>query len=177
MEPEYPQRLRTFTRFKDLLTRESRFSPEEVHKTCINLERAIFNYSLDKYNGPGQVARWDKVFKWLYINRAVTLYVNLDPHGYIKNTTLLTRLENKEFTPQEMCFFTWTQLCPGRHEDYKVDITEVMAPAPEVDDNGFFKCGKCKLFKTSYYELQTRSADEPMTVFVTCHNCGNNWKL
>ena len=30
--------------------------------------------------------------------------------------------------------------------------------------------------KCTYYQLQTRSADEPMTTFVTCINCGNRWK-
>jgi len=30
-----------------------------------------------------------------------------------------------------------------------------------------FKCGKCKQRKCTYYQLQTRSADEPMTTFVT----------
>ena len=34
-------------------------------------------------------------------------------------------------------------------------------------------CGKNKC---TYYELQTRSADEPMTTFVSCLNCGNHWK-
>ncbi|KAI6698696.1 hypothetical protein NL676_018815 [Syzygium grande] len=31
-----------------------------------------------------------------------------------------------------------------------------------------FKCGRCGQRKTTYYQLQTRSADEPMTTFVTC---------
>jgi transcription elongation factor S-II len=39
-----------------------------------------------------------------------------------------------------------------------------------------FTCRKCKSQKCSYYSLQTRSADEPMTTFVTCINCGNRWK-
>lgn len=33
------------------------------------------------------------------------------------------------------------------------------------------------LRKTTYYQMQTRSADEPMTTFVTCVNCGNRWKF
>ncbi|MES1918547.1 Transcription elongation factor A protein 1 [Bonamia ostreae] len=39
-----------------------------------------------------------------------------------------------------------------------------------------FQCAKCKERKASYYQLQTRSADEPMTTFVTCINCNNRWK-
>ncbi|DAZ96214.1 TPA: hypothetical protein N0F65_012576 [Lagenidium giganteum] len=41
---------------------------------------------------------------------------------------------------------------------------------------GLFTCGRCKSSKTSNTQKQTRSADEPMTVFVHCHNCGNRWK-
>ena len=40
-----------------------------------------------------------------------------------------------------------------------------------------FKCGRCGQRKTIYYQLQTRSADEPMTTFVTCVNCNNHWKF
>jgi DNA-directed RNA polymerase subunit M/transcription elongation factor TFIIS len=67
--------------------------------------------------------------------------------------------------------------------------------AKEQDYEGLFKCGKCKSTKTTYYQMQTRSADEvsqysvivlnwytdsptqqPMTTFVTCTGCGNKWK-
>jgi transcription elongation factor S-II len=40
-----------------------------------------------------------------------------------------------------------------------------------------FKCGKCGQRRTTYYQKQTRSADEPMTTFVTCLNCNNRWKF
>ncbi|KAL7409274.1 transcription elongation factor [Mrakia frigida] len=46
--------------------------------------------------------------------------------------------------------------------------------AAETDQ---FKCGKCGQRKTTYYQMQTRSADEPMTTFVTCLNCNNRWKF
>lgn len=40
-----------------------------------------------------------------------------------------------------------------------------------------FKCGKCKQRKCTYYQMQTRSADEPLTTFVQCVNCGNRWRF
>jgi len=46
----------------------------------------------------------------------------------------------------------------------------------DQDYVGQFKCGKCKSVKTTYYQLQTRSADEPMTTYVTCMSCGSKWK-
>ena len=39
-----------------------------------------------------------------------------------------------------------------------------------------FTCRKCRSKKCTYYELQTRSADEPMTIFITCLDCGSKRK-
>ncbi|KAJ8605471.1 hypothetical protein MRB53_041416 [Persea americana] len=39
------------------------------------------------------------------------------------------------------------------------------------------QCGKCKAKKVAYTQAQTRSADEPMTTFCECMNCGNKWKF
>jgi len=43
--------------------------------------------------------------------------------------------------------------------------------------SGMFQCGKCKNWKCTYTQAQTRSADEPMTTFVTCTVCNNRWKF
>jgi len=39
-----------------------------------------------------------------------------------------------------------------------------------------FTCKKCKSKRTTYYEAQIRSADEPATIFITCIDCGKHWK-
>ncbi|KAF7061814.1 hypothetical protein CFC21_068479 [Triticum aestivum] len=54
------------------------------------------------------------------------------------------------------------------------DCERASAPKASTDQ---FKCGRCGQRKTTYYQLQTRSADEPMTTFVTCVNCNNHWKF
>ncbi|CDW76467.1 transcription elongation factor a 1 [Stylonychia lemnae] len=41
---------------------------------------------------------------------------------------------------------------------------------------GFFTCRKCKSKNTTYFQMQTRGADEPMTNFVTCLDCKNQFK-
>ncbi|SNW62911.1 Putative transcription elongation factor TFIIS, Zinc finger [Orpheovirus IHUMI-LCC2] len=40
-----------------------------------------------------------------------------------------------------------------------------------VTGKGLYKC-KCGSMETTYVQIQTRSADEPMTTFVTCNKCG-----
>ena len=49
----------------------------------------------------------------------------------------------------------------------------------EGDKDGgsdMFKCKRCGKSKTRYWEMQTRSADEPMTIFIRCLNCGKEWR-
>ncbi len=46
----------------------------------------------------------------------------------------------------------------------------------DANKGGEFTCRKCKGTKTTHYALQTRSSDEPMTVFVCCLTCGTRWR-
>lgn len=47
----------------------------------------------------------------------------------------------------------------------------------QVRISGLFTCGKCKGTQTTYFQMQTRSSDEPMTTFASCLTCGNRWKF
>ena len=79
---------------------------------------------------------------------------------------------------------TWNvyQLASDKRKEDNVEIKKVallnsQARKPTVSSTDQFKCGKCKQRKCTYYQMQTRSADEPMTTFVTCTNCNNRWKF
>ena len=65
----------------------------------------------------------------------------------------------------------WTTLI----EEKKIKDENKFTPKIEASTDNFI-CGKCKSKKCTYYQLQTRSADEPMTTFVTCLDCGNRFK-
>ncbi|EIJ88466.1 transcription elongation factor S-II [Nematocida parisii] len=49
--------------------------------------------------------------------------------------------------------------------------------AQQEAETDIFFCTKCKQRKCTYRQLQTRSADEPMTTYVHCVVCKNNWKF
>ena len=42
---------------------------------------------------------------------------------------------------------------------------------------GVYKCGRCKERNCTYYLLQVRCSDEPMTTFINCLNCGHRWSF
>lgn len=49
--------------------------------------------------------------------------------------------------------------------------------ASQEAETDAFQCGKCKQRKCRYYQKQTRSADEPMTTFVSCVSCNHRWRF
>jgi transcription elongation factor S-II len=60
-------------------------------------------------------------------------------------------------------------------EAYNKEASKSRRPTGAITKQ-FGACGKCKCPTTSYFEMQTRSADEPMTIFITCTNCGHSWR-
>ena len=177
--PKHPYRENIYKKLVELLTKQNKepynYSKDDIQKFCLNIERGIFNYAVSNASSK----EWDFMFKHYYTSKAVRIHTNLNPDSYVKNTELINRLFRKEFTEFELCFFDSEQLFPSRYHEIleQYGTKEIAVNKPDQDVQGMFKCGKCKTYKTSYYQLQTRSADEPMTTFVTCHNCGNKWRF
>jgi len=55
----------------------------------------------------------------------------------------------------------------------------VLASAGIAASEGLLQCPKCKKRQTTYYQKQTRSADEPMTTFASCltDTCLHRWRF
>ena len=55
---------------------------------------------------------------------------------------------------------------------------EIDSPQAKINDSELISCRKCSEKDPLIWQRQTRSADEPMTVFFMCKNttCGFRWK-
>lgn len=147
-------------------------SNKEKHAT--NLEIGVHNWSLKEANNKRIVKKWDNpFFVQIYLDHLRSVYNNL------QNIKIINMVINGEIKSQDIAFMT--------HQEMNPEKWEVLIKAKSIrDKNKFeqnleaatdtFTCRKCKSKKCTYYQMQTRSADEPMTIFVTCIDCGNRWK-
>lgn len=139
-----------------------------------NLEKGIYNRTLEMANEKYIVKKWENTyFIQLYIDKLRTIYTNL------KNPLVLELITKKKIKPHQLAFLTHQEILPEKWEklisDLKIQNQNKYTPKIEASTDNF-TCYKCKSKECSYYQLQTRSADEPMTTFVTCINCGTRWK-
>jgi len=98
------------------------------------------------------------------------------------NPKLREAVVDGEVAVEEFCEYTTQDMASAeaKARDREIQLQNMfLAKGAEEQqaETDMFKCGKCKSRKCRYRQMQTRSADEPMTTFVTCSNCGNRWKF
>ena len=143
---------------------------------ALNLEKGVFNYSLQEAGHKKIIKKWtNDRFIQLYVDRLRTIYINL------KNPDLLHHLKSKEIAPQTLVFMTHQEMNPDIWKDLLNKKSIIDANKYNVNleaSTDMFTCPKsnCRSRKCTYYTLQVRSADEPETIFVTCLDCGKNFR-
>jgi DNA-directed RNA polymerase subunit M/transcription elongation factor TFIIS len=147
------------------------------------LEDAILHNVKDDAIKQGIDVQWtNRVFWNMYRNKSISLYENLlGRNSYVQNTgDWLSRLKLKEITPKEFANMSAVEMCSARWKESIEKIIEMEKKLYAKNDSAsiFMWCSGCKRkTKCDYYQLQTRSADEPMTTFVTCLECDKRWKF
>ena len=152
------------------------FQLSNTHHIPLNLEKGIFNNTIHKCCETGVPLKWaDKRFIRVYVKcgQKVMANVTYTPNAEKVKSDILKGL----LKPENIGFMTHRELYPEKW----AELDLINKSKCNIEDNnqvsdGLFKCAKCKSMKTTYTQVQTRSADEPMTTFVFCTNCGKRWK-
>jgi transcription elongation factor S-II len=152
------------------------FPQEEIR----SLERGIFEASF-QYAQKQYIARnWKTpTFREVYRQILRSVLSNLHPQSPVNNTRLLHRVKEGEFTLYEIPFMSSYEMFPEKWfalKDKLLQREQKILEGNKSRATDQFKCRRCQKRECTYYELQTRSADEPMTIFVTCLNCGKEWR-
>ena len=146
----------------------------------IELEQEIYKKTLLDSESKHIIKDWSvKLFNTLYLSNVRKIVGNLDPTSYVSNKELLKRYKNKEVTLEEICSMDYYSLYQSKWKEAierQKMIEKIQLEGNKSLATEQFLCTKCFKRECTYYEMQTRSADEPMTVFITCLNCGKNWR-
>ena len=144
-------------------------------KNSANLEKGIFNYSLKEAERRKVIKKWDNAgFVQIYTSHLRSIIHNIN-----KNTHILEQINDGTIQSHTVAFMTHQELRPEKWD-------ELIKRKSIIDQNKFegnieastdtFTCRKCKSKKCTFMSVQCKSSDEPMTIFVTCLECGNRWK-
>lgn len=145
----------------------------KIEKNSNNLEKGIFNYTLKEAEQRKVIKKWDnKYFVQIYLDRVRSIVINL-------NQTVIEQINDGSVKPHVVAFMTHQELSPEKWKGLieaktKRDKNKFETKISAATDT--FTCRKCKGNQCTYYQMQTRSADEPMSCYVNCILCGNRWK-
>ena len=152
----------------------------KVKEISIKIEKSILDYTISMSINRQNIIDWnDKQFVQLYLNKSRSLVANIKKDSYIKNTMFLEKIKENKFDVEKLASLNCQEIFPEHWKNFldeKYKKEKLMYEDDVQANTDMFKCGRCKQNKCTYYELQTRSADEGMTTFITCLTCGNRWK-
>lgn len=151
---------------KNLKDKEDENAEKELKDKIVEIENKIF----ESFKGESP-----------YINRVLEILHNLKDE---KNDEFRENIINGTIKPEQLCKMSSIDMLSKKKQEEiekekerKVDEvrTDWLEKHGQITE-GVYKCKKCGGKRTIQHEQQTRSADEPMTLFITCVDCKNTWK-
>jgi len=147
------------------------------------LERGIYNWTIREADKNGFMCLWDdRQFNRIYTRKAISIYQNLNSDNkklinFVTNTTVTS---NNEINAYNISFMTPNELCPEKYTEIINKLKEkekVIFEKRVTVGSKQFKCSKCGERDVAVTTAQTRSGDEGITLFLTCNNCGKQWRM
>jgi len=141
------------------------------HSDAIIIEKAVYDYVLDYIRIKNMLPSFYEAIYWTKIN---DLEYNLNPYN---NQYLLPLVVNGTVNIHQLIYMAPHELNPEKWKSILERRDYIEYKKNNIETSDTYECRKCKQRKSYVYQLQTRAADEPMTTFVTCMNCGHMFKF
>lgn len=151
------------------------------------IEEGIYSYVVSNAKERSIAADWSKpLFRQSYINHARTILTNLDPSSYINeeaqddDTHIIARIAKGSVNAADIPFMRPEDFRPSAWNEIierEIMREKSVSDYKEGAKTDMFKCFRCMKRECTYSSAQIRSADEPETIFITCINCGNKWRI
>ncbi|AGE50301.1 transcription elongation factor S-II [Acanthocystis turfacea Chlorella virus Canal-1] len=136
----------------------------EDEKIAVYLEKASWNYSVDFCKKREIALNWDNfAFRNIYTQKILSVRYNIRLRPDILEQMIAGQASIRQFVeakPHEICPEKWAEAFE-QSAKRALRFSDASCMDPKDMPDGMLQCRKCGSKKTSYYELQTRSADEP----------------
>ena len=137
------------------------------------IEKSILNFSINYAENNDTLY----LLKNIYITKADEIY------SMVKDEKLynaITAIKNNKLDPSNIATIKPSELNMILSNKQYADIVkkrEINMMFNEKKGTNAFECEKCHKKNASVIEKQTRSADEPATLFITCLECNHTYMI
>ena len=141
---------------------------------AIKIELSIFEYSLIYCLNNGYDS---KFLKPIYGDKIHNILLNLNPNNHLENKTFKQNLLNGKINPKEVAFMSPSQLHPTKW-NYWIKKKEYKEwRENNIAYSDAYKCRRCGEAKCKISQVQTRSSDEPSSLFISCMVCHKTFRI
>lgn len=158
----------------------NQFGKTLKEKQVFHLEQVIFDITVQESLKKNVLRSFEnQLFQTIYKSSARKIIGNLSQNSYVHNEHLFSKIKKGDLTFDHLRTMNDTDLCPHLYNemrDRQLQREQSQLEGNKAMATNKFKCNRCEKRECTYYELQTRSADEPMTIFISCLNCGKRWR-
>jgi DNA-directed RNA polymerase subunit M/transcription elongation factor TFIIS len=160
-----------------LLFKDALCESEETKLKLIaqKIESGVYEFAVRQATARKVVQRWDnKFFFGLYAARLRALHSNLSNDSDLRSRLLSGQLDAEQI--KDMTHFDfqphhWENLLEKKRQKEASLYNTNQQPTTSL-----YKCKKCKSRRCTHFEMQVRSADESTSIFISCIDCGANWR-
>jgi DNA-directed RNA polymerase subunit M/transcription elongation factor TFIIS len=142
-------------------------------KMAMEFEESIFNKTKDIADNREIEMYWENE-RFLDVYNSQFIKVVNHINGVVK-CGLIKRVMKGELEPVMICYYDISYISPESWKKERNKHRISLQQKINWKTTELYDCSVCKNSKCYYFARQTRSPDEPITVFITCKECGHHW--